>query len=64
MKNTKAKRYTASCRIIRADGTVKGTKYLNEDSYFTLETARKLVDRDNGERIYEYNGGSRLWEIF
>ena len=33
------------------------------NSYFTLEQAKKLVNRIKGEKIYEYRNGERLWEI-
>ena len=50
-------------RIQNANGT-----YLNagteEESWFTLETARGLVNRDNGQRIVEHNGVDILWEAF
>lgn len=50
-------------RIQNANGT-----FLNagtgEDSWFTLEVARKLVDYDKGQRIVEHDGVNLLWEIF
>lgn len=50
-------------RIQKADG-----KFLNagtgEDSWFTLETARKLVNYNEGQRIIESDGVNILWEIF
>lgn len=50
-------------RIQNANGT-----YLNagsgNDSWFTLEVARSLVDYKIGQRIVEHNGIDILWEIF
>jgi flagellar basal body rod protein FlgG len=50
-------------RIQRADGRIKyaGT---GQDSWFTLDRARELVDRDTGERIIESDGVNVLWEVF
>ena len=49
-------------RIQNSNGT-----YLNagtgEDSWFTLEIARKLVDYSIGQRIVEHDGVNVLWEI-
>ncbi|MDE1767306.1 MAG: peptide deformylase, partial [Thaumarchaeota archaeon] len=54
-------------RIVRADGTIRdtGTDSPNGfgSSYKTLEQARALVRYGEGEKIYEYTGGTRLWEI-
>ena len=34
-------------------------------SWFTLDKEKELVNRDNGEMIYEYNyNGDMLWEVF
>ena len=42
--------------------------YLNagigEDSWFTLERARELVNYEKGQRIVEHNGVDVLWETF
>lgn len=50
-------------RIKKADG-----RYLNAgtglDSWFTLETARQLVNREAGEIIVENDGMNDLWEVF
>jgi len=35
-----------------------------EDSWFTLEAARGLVDYDKGQRIVESDGVNILWEAF
>lgn len=35
-----------------------------EDSWFTLEAARKLVNYSLNQRIVEHNGVDILWEIF
>lgn len=32
------------------------------DSWFTLESARKLVDYSAGQRIVEHNGMHIMWE--
>ena len=49
-------------RIQKADRTIKyaGT---GNDSWFTLDDARKLVNYSEGERIVECNGTEILWEI-
>jgi hypothetical protein len=33
-------------------------------SWFTLEKARKIVNRDKGEAIIEHDGINILWEVF
>lgn len=33
------------------------------DSWFTLETARKLVNYEQGQRIIESDGINVLWEV-
>lgn len=53
----------AKYRILTSKGKIKytGTKI---GSWFTLEKALQLVNREEGEMIYEYdNDGNRLWEI-
>jgi hypothetical protein len=49
-------------RIQTADRKIKyaGT---GEDSWFTLEKARLLVDYTLGERIVESDGVNILWEV-
>ena len=50
-------------RIILPDGRIKyaGT---GQDSWLTLEQAKKLVDRTKGEMIYEYKDYvTKLWEV-
>lgn len=50
-------------KIRNADGT-----YLNNgtglQSWFTLEQARKIVNRSIGQQIREHDGLHDLWEIF
>jgi len=50
-------------RIQKSDGT-----FLNAgtgiDSWFTLDTARELVNYDQDQRIIESDGVNILWEIF
>lgn len=50
-------------RIQTAEG-----KFLNAgtglNSWFDLETARKTVNYDLGQRIVEHNGVDILWEVF
>jgi len=49
-------------RIQNANGT-----FLNagtgRDSWFTLDTARKLVNYEIGQRIIESDGVNILWEV-
>lgn len=35
-----------------------------DDSWFTLEQARKLVNYEIGQRIIESDGVEILWEVF
>ena len=51
---------SANYRIITKDGKIlnAGT---DSPSYFTLEEARK--HKKDGDTIYEYHGGDRLWEV-
>lgn len=53
----------AKYRIRNENGT-----YLNAgtglDSWFTLEQARKLVNREIGQIIIESDGVNVLWEVF
>lgn len=60
MKTSKIK---TSFRIETAEKKIKfaGT---GENSWFTLDEARKLVDYSKGERIVESNGVEILWEVF
>jgi len=50
-------------RIQKEDG-----RFLNagtgEDSWFTLDQARQIVDYSKGQRIVEHDGMNVLWEIF
>lgn len=47
--------------------TIEG-RFLNAgtglNSWFDLETARKTVNYDLGQRIVEHNGVDVLWEVF
>jgi len=53
----------ATYRILTAEGRIKFTGS-DIGSWFTLETAKKLVNRTKNEMIYEYNKeGDRLWEV-
>lgn len=51
-------------RILTKDRKIKyaGTGH---DSWFTLEKAKKLVDRKSGEMIYYFDPttGRQLWEV-
>ena len=53
---------TIKYRIQNADGKIfnAGT---GEDSWFSLEEARKLVNYEKGQRIVEHDGINVLWEI-
>ena len=57
------KLFKATYRIRTAEG-----KFLNagtdRPSWFTLEQARKLVNRSAGETIVESDGVNILWEVF
>jgi hypothetical protein len=59
----KAKSKNIKYRIKKDDGT-----FLNagtgENSWFTLDDARKLVDYSKGQIIVESDGMNELWEIF
>ena len=49
-------------RIIKDDKILyAGT---GKNSWFTLEDARKIVNRKNGEQIVESDGINILWEVF
>ena len=54
--------FASKYRIQTADRKIKyvGT---GENSWFTLEQARKLVDYSKGERIVEHDGVNILWEV-
>ncbi len=53
----------ATYRIQNANGTMLNAGTGNE-SWFTLEDARGLVDYNDGQRIIESNGVDILWEVF
>lgn len=50
-------------RIQNENGTFLNAGTGN-DSWFTLEDARKLVNYEIGQRIIESNGVEILWEVF
>lgn len=53
----------AQYRILTSENKIKftGTEI---GSWFTLEKALSLVNKENGEMIYEYdNNGNRLFEV-
>ncbi len=50
-------------RIQNENGTFLNAN-TGEDSWFTLEKARKLVNYNKGQRIIESDGIHVLWEIF
>ena len=51
-------------RILTKDRRIKFTGGTNVGSWFSLEKAKKLVNYENKESIYEYDtNGDRLWEI-
>lgn len=52
----------AKYRIQNKNGTFLNAGTGNE-SWFTLEDARKLVNYNEGQRIVEHNGVNILWEI-
>ena len=53
----------ANYRIQNENGTMFNAGS-GEDSWFTLEKARKIVDYGRGQRIIESDGVHILWEIF
>ena len=59
MKDKRKYKILNSDLKVQYTGTIKG-------SWFTLEEARRIVDYDKGEMIYEYSGGftDRLWQVF
>jgi hypothetical protein len=51
-------------RILDSNGRLKYTG-TEMGSWFNLEKAKQLVNRSNGEMIYEYDyNGEQLWEVF
>ena len=52
----------ATYRILHADRTIMNAG-TGLDSWFTLETARNLVNYEAGQMIYEHDGMNLLWEI-
>ena len=54
---------TLRYRIQTADLKFKSAG-TGDDSWFTLERAREIVDYEAGERIVEHNGVNVLWEVF
>jgi hypothetical protein len=55
-----APRPNNSYRIQTADGRFLGT---GGESWFSLDEARIVVRRENGERIVEHDGMNVLWEV-
>ena len=53
-----------TCRILDAEGKIMHTG-TEQGSWFTLEDAKNLVNRENGEMIYAYSEDcmSKLWEV-
>ena len=51
-------------RILQSDGTLLNAGTLDKSSWFTLEEARKLVNRERGDKILWCNGGYILGEAF
>ena len=49
-------------RIRNQDGTYHNAG-TGQDSWFTLEEARKIVDYKAGQMIVEHDGVNLLWEI-
>ena len=52
----------ATYRIQNEGGTFWNTA-TEYGSWFTLEKARKLVNRENGQRVVEHDGEDILWEV-
>lgn len=51
-------------RILTSEGRIKFTGS-EIGSWFSLESARVMVDYSKGEMIYEFNSeGERLFEVF
>lgn len=50
-------------RIQNENGSLLNAGTSN-DSWFTLEEARKLVNYEAGQRIVESDGVNILWEVF
>lgn len=50
-------------RIQNADGTILNAGSL-QDSWFSLDVARSIVDYEAGQKIVESNGVNILWEVF
>lgn len=51
-------------RILDKNGLIKYTGS-NIGSWFTLEKAKKLVNKSQGEKIYEYSNDymNKMWEV-
>jgi hypothetical protein len=50
-------------RILNADRTIMNAG-TGLDSWFSLDQARKLVNYEAGQMIYQHDGMNLLWEIF
>jgi hypothetical protein len=62
MFNENKKTMRLKYRIQNANNTFKNAG-TGLDSWFTLETARKLVNYKVGQRIIESDGVNILWEV-
>ena len=49
-------------RVIKSDGTIvnAGTGL---NSYFNLTEAKKIASEIKESKVYEFNGGVKLWEV-
>ena len=52
----------ATYRIQNIDGTIHNAGTGN-DSWFTLEDAKKIINYKNNQRIIESDGVNILWEV-
>lgn len=60
---TNYKILNANYRILTEDRRIKFTGTIL-GSWFTLDQARSIVDRDSNEMIYEFNtNGDPMWEV-
>ena len=49
-------------RIVNADRTIMNAG-TGLDSWFSLDQARKLVNYEAGQMIYQHDGMNLLWEV-
>jgi hypothetical protein len=61
---TTNKSAASNYRIVNSDYTIKYTG-TNDGSFFTLEKAMQIVDRKNGESVYEWCPITNrlMWEV-